>query len=261
MANTRSLIRESKNRFVTWSVALAALTGFTALSRAAVIADWTFETTPSATAKTGVTGAFTGNATSIFADSGDEAASASAVASAFHTGASGYTNVAGNGSTNSFSSNNWAVNDYYEFDIDSTNYTGITLTFDQTGSATGPKAFKIQYNNGSGWTDLAAGSYNVANTTTTSGNATSIGWTPTTSNAASAVSFDLSAISGLTGIRIVDNGTVSLGTSSTVGTGGTIRLDNVTFSGTSTVAAPEPASAAALAGGAAFLLGRRRNRK
>jgi len=209
-------------------------------AKADVIADWTFETSAPATAGP------------VSPEVGAGSALGSHVSSS-----TAYSSPSGNGSTHSFSANVWAVGDYWEFDVDTSNYTGVSLSFDQTGSATGPKQFKIQYNVGTGWLDLAGGSYNIANTTTTAtAGITSISWSPTTSIPQSNLTFDLSTLTGLTGIRIVDNGTSQIGSATTgVGTAGTDRVDNVTFSGTPT---PEPATAAIAAVGAAFMIGRRR---
>jgi hypothetical protein len=54
---------------------------------------------------------------------------------------------AGNGSTESFSSNNWAAGDYYQFSFSTIGYTGggVVLTFDQTRSSTGPDSFSVSY--------------------------------------------------------------------------------------------------------------------
>ena len=53
----------------------------------------------------------------------------------------------GNGSANSFSSNNWAVSDYYEFTVSTLNFTGIQLSWDQASSNTGPERLQacLQY--------------------------------------------------------------------------------------------------------------------
>jgi hypothetical protein len=228
------------------AVIAAAALAFATAAKADVIADWTFETSAPVTA-----GPFS-----------PEVGAGSALGS--HAGASVYSSPSGNGSTHSFSSNVWAVGDYYEFDVNTAGFTNVALTYDQTGSATGPGLFKVQYNAGSGWMDLTGGSYAIATTTGATGGTTapgtvvsSISWSPTSTITNTALSFDLSSISGLTGIRIVDNGTSPIGTATAIGTAGTDRVDNVTFTGT---AVPEPATAGIVAAGAAFMIGRRRRR-
>ncbi|HUO08508.1 MAG TPA: PEP-CTERM sorting domain-containing protein [Phycisphaerae bacterium] len=232
------------------AVVAAAAFAVTSAAKADVIAQWTFENSPLTSTATTVA------ANTPFTNEGPETGSGSAIG--YHLTATAYSAPAGNGSPKSFSSNAWSVGDYYEFDVSTAAYTGVSLSFDQTGSATGPAQFKVQYNAGSGWLDLASGAYTIPNTTTTaSAGTTSIAWnTSGAANTATSFTFDLSSISGLTGIRLVDNGTTPIGTSSAVGTGGTSRVDNVTFTGTSSV--PEPATAAIAAVGAAFMIGRRR---
>jgi hypothetical protein len=42
-------------------------------------------------------------------------------------------------------SNHWAQNDYLQFAFSTIGYTAINISWDQTGSNTGPKDFKVQY--------------------------------------------------------------------------------------------------------------------
>jgi len=51
----------------------------------------------------------------------------------------------GNGSTKAMNSNHWAQNDYLQFAFSTIGYTAINISWDQTGSNTGPKDFKVQY--------------------------------------------------------------------------------------------------------------------
>ncbi len=131
-----------------------ALTAWPSLSSAAVtpvpffvdtLAAWSFEGVT--TTNTGQTPNITvGSAT---ADSG--ALTAGSAFTAFHTSASTvWSNPVGNGSPKSVSSNNWGVGDYYQFSFSTSGYGAINITWDQTGSATGPRDFKVQYStNGS----------------------------------------------------------------------------------------------------------------
>ncbi|HEV7397606.1 MAG TPA: hypothetical protein VGN86_13940, partial [Pyrinomonadaceae bacterium] len=78
------------------------------------------------------------------ADSGVQTSGSSFTA--LHASASTvWSNPAGNASVKSVSSNNWAVGDYYQFLFSTSGYTAISITWDQTGSATGPRDFKVQY--------------------------------------------------------------------------------------------------------------------
>ncbi len=90
-------------------------------ARADTIADWTFETSLPATA-----GPFAPEV-GAGAASGNHASARPCTAA-----------PSGNGSAHSFSSNNWAVGDYYQFTFNTTGFTGLTLSFDETSSNTGP---------------------------------------------------------------------------------------------------------------------------
>jgi len=57
-------------------------------------------------------------------------------ASGSHAGAATYSSPTGNGSAKSYSANAWAVNDYWQFQVSTVGYTNITLSYDQTSSAT-----------------------------------------------------------------------------------------------------------------------------
>src|SRR5262249_41687015 len=109
-----------------------------AQSQAATIATWTFETSQPAT-------------------SGPVAAEiGSGQAKGSHTNAAAaYSSPAGNGSSHSFSSNNWTVGDYYQFSVRTLGYTDLALSWDQTSSSTGPKDFTLAYStDGTNFTNL-----------------------------------------------------------------------------------------------------------
>ena len=137
-----------------------------------------------------------------------------------------WSNPSGNNSSKSISSNFWSVGDYYQFSVVTSMYDNLKLVFDQTGSNTGPKDFKIQYSlDGTTFTDITT--YVVPYNTTTN---TSYGWSTTTYKQESVLSFDLSSITDLSNkpiayIRLVNNSTNAIN-GSTVGTGGTSRIDN-----------------------------------
>jgi hypothetical protein len=216
----------------------------TGMARAATVIGFDFENDTPATTKTGI-------ASDIGLTTG--------TAGMFNTATA--STPAGNGSLKSFSANGWTTSSYYEFDVTASAYG--SFQFDQTGSATGPKNFQVQYEIATApgtWVNLAAGAYSVPTTTNTSGATTIVAWQTTVSQSISTLSFDVSSIVGLEGIRLVDTSAVALN-GSAVGASGTDRVDNVLFTSPAVVSAvPEPASLAVLATGATFLVGRRRRR-
>src|SRR5262245_52162078 len=111
-------------------------TGAGSAAWAATIASWTFETSQPATA-------------------GPHAAEVGlGSASGLHAGASTYSSPAGNGSAHSFSSNAWAVGDYYQFQVSTTGMQGVIFSWDQTASNTGPGHFQLQYSTGGPFTNF-----------------------------------------------------------------------------------------------------------
>lgn len=169
-----------------------------------------------------------------------------------HAGsATDWTTPAGNGSANAFSSNTWAVGDYYQFSFSSLGFTDLLVSVDQIGSNTGPRDFTLSWSlDGTAFTPF--GNYSVLS---------SPAWSSTTPNAVHTYSFDLSAIDALDDqstvvIRLVNNSTTAIG-GGTVAAGGTGRVDNFTVMATPV---PEPgALALMLAGlGAVGFLARRR---
>lgn len=218
-----------------WIPSAAALVIIGTLpAHAAVIAQWTFETSVPTTAGPHAAEVGTGSATG------------------FHTSASSvYSNPAGNGSLESFSSNFWAVGDYYQFTTDSTGYEGITISFDQTGSGTGPRDFKLEYSiDGATFTEFAT--YSLPGPS-------AVSWSTATpvTPASTSFSFDLSAVTSLDNdssifFRLTNATTTSIG-GGTVATGGTGRVDNVVIA-----SIPEPATA--LLGALGFLAILRRRR-
>src|SRR6266498_3525941 len=174
-----------------------------------VIAQWTFESpnTPAdATAATYpntiVPAVGTGNAGGVHANA-----------------STAWSTPVGNGSAESFSSNNWAVGDYYQFAVSTSNLTGIQASWDQTRSSTGPSTFKLAYStDGTTFTDF--GSPYVISVVT---------WSSTTPVTTSSFAFDLSTITA------IDNqATVFFRLINTVvpgGSTGTNRVDNFKVSG------------------------------
>lgn len=105
--------------------AIVAIAGLAAVANADVLAGWTFET--SLPANAGPHGAELGAGTAL----------------GFHAGASTYSNPVGNGSAESFSSNNWVIGDYYQFSASTLGFTNIGFGWDQVSSGTGPRDFGV----------------------------------------------------------------------------------------------------------------------
>jgi len=191
--------------------AVAAVAAFCTASSAmaGTIADWTFETSQPATA-----GPFV-----------PEVGLGSALGS--HAGASTYSSPSGNGSAHSFSSNVWAVGDYYQFQVSTLGQSQIGLVFDQTSSGTGPRDFKVQYStNGVTFTDTGFTTQAPVN------GAPNVAWSAGAGEQSLYRRFvDLSTNSAVENqptlfLRIVDTSTVS-SNGGAVATAGTDRVDNV----------------------------------
>jgi hypothetical protein len=178
-------------------------------AHADLVAAWTFETSEPLTA--GPHAAEMGaNAATSFA-SGSHGSAATA-----------YSNPVGNGSDESFSSNNWAAGDYYQFTTSTIGYHTITFGWEQTRSGTGPGSFKLEANFGSGFVDILS-QYNIDALTWSSGSHTpgSV-FAPVFLGTAAAEKALI---------------TVRLTSLVQVAAAGTSRVDNIMISGT---AVPEP---------------------
>lgn len=205
------------------------------IASADTLAQWTFETsilgssTPSFSPGAGIA------STNFFAEAG--AQSGVAYAFGFHSGAATYTSPAGNGSSKSLSSTAWAVGDYYQFNLSTVGYSGISVAFDQMGSNTGPKDFGLSYST-DGTTFIQFATYSVINA----------GWSAGAPTAnPSSYSFDLSGITALNNaatvyFRLVNTSTASIN-GGTVAAGGTGRVDNFAVT-----TVPEPSSMAIVGG-------------
>ena len=207
------------------------------------LAKWTFEvnTPPDLANSTTITG--------IAADIG------TGTASGIHaSAATDWTTPVGNASSNSLSVNTWNSGDYFQFTTSTTGYENISVSWDQTGSSTGPTAFKLAYStNGTSFTDFA--SYSVVLSTGTniifSDLTTGSSWSATKTATNTTQSYNLSAISSLNSITGVY---FRLITTSSPAAGGTNRVDNFTITGTAVAAAvPEPSTYAAIIGAVALV--------
>ncbi len=121
-------------------IALFAAAGIASAAHADVLANWTFEV-------------------SVPIDAGPHAAEGGingGDATGFHVSqATVYSNPVGNGSFESFSSNNWTENDWYQFTTSTVGYQDITFQWSQTRSSTGPGDFRVQFSNdGVNFSDL-----------------------------------------------------------------------------------------------------------
>ncbi len=142
-----------------------------------------------------------------------------------HAGAATWSTPAGNGSAKSLSSNVWASGDYVQFKANASNYFNLALTYDQTGSSSGPKEFKLQYStDGTNFTDFGT-NYNVVQGS----------WSVGSNSTAYRISFDLSTLPVLNNnsmvyFRVVNTSSVA-NNGGSVATGGTNRVDNFTVIG------------------------------
>ncbi|QDT53535.1 hypothetical protein Pan44_15570 [Caulifigura coniformis] len=211
---------------------LAFLVISSGTARADVIAQWTFETSIPSTAGPHV------------AELGANAATA--FASGFHAGATTYSNPVGNGSNESFNSNNWQIGDYYQFAVSTVGFQDITLNWDQnsTRSATptpayGPIEFTLAYStdgvnftNAFDYTVVANGAGGIP------------GWdNPPPRRTQYEVAFDLSGVEALDNasnvfFRLIDRSTVAAD-DQVVTAAGSSRIDNFTING-AVSAVPEP---------------------
>lgn len=193
------------------------------------LANWTFETSVPNTAGPHVAeaGAFAGSSQALGSH-----ASASTV----------YSNPSGNGSLESFSSNFWAIGDYYQFSTSTLGYSGVSIAWNQTRSSTGPGTFDLLWSvDGTNFTMLL-NDYLVPSAT----------WSTTTPDASS-VFAALAAPAALNNQATVYFRMVC--DLAPTGSAGTNRVDNIV------IAALTPAPGALGLLGVAAVLGTRRRRR
>jgi hypothetical protein len=202
---------------------VAVLSLAAATLNAQTLAQWTFEVSGPAYNTTVTASSISGIVPEIGAGfaSGVHASSSAA-----------WTSPVGNGSAESLSVNNWAVGDYWQFEVSTVGYQGILFTFDQTSSSTGPRDFRLAYStDGSSFTGFAT--YSVL------ANSSPNAWTSGTYNPLHTYSFDLSSVTAIDNapnvyLRLIADSTVSAN-GGTLAAAGTDRVDNVTVS-----VVPEP---------------------
>lgn len=233
-------------RFLAIAVAIALAGAVTSAPAATILAEWTFEGNAPADLNNSMIGPTVSPPNT----------GTGALNGVHASAATDWSTPAGNGSSDSYSVNTWAVGDYFQFSTDSTGFDRVKLSFDATGSGTGPTDFKVQYStDGSVFTDTGS-TYQVL---LNGGPAAS--WSSAGTRAPEyTYNFDFSSIPALGNdasifFRLVNTSTVAIN-GGTVATGGTSRIDNVQV-----VGVPEPASVAllALAGLACVGVARRRS--
>jgi len=184
-------------------------------AHAAVISQWTFETSIPTTKGPIAPELGNGSGTAYHANS-------TAV----------FSNPAGNGSGSleSWSATKWTAGDYWQFEVRTSGFESIFIGWDQLSSATGPRDFGLFYS-----TDGSTFAQFLINYTVTS--------------LYSTFSRDLSSITGLNDdasvfFRLVDMTAMNVDPTmngGTVALGGTDRVDNFTVSGNAIASVPDSA--------------------
>jgi hypothetical protein len=227
------------NKFGILAVAIAAITCASTHSFAAVLSSWDFQTNTPADS-TGAVGPVVASEGGVFP--------ASTFLGVHTTVATAWSTPAGNASTESYSANNWSVNDYWQISTSSLGYKDLTLTFDVHGSNTGPRDFKVQAStDGVIFTDILF-DYSVANDSWSTTGTPKPESTRTTALPSSL--YNQAALF----LRLVNTSTTSIN-GGTVATAGTSRIDNIFVEGE---LIPEPTSfALALVSMGAMLIRRK----
>jgi hypothetical protein len=183
-----------------------------------VLARWTFETGTSGNPPSGSGATITGIAP----------VDGSGTASGVHTNPTTWSNPAGNGSPDSFSSTQWSLGNYYQFQTSSDGFEDLSISFDHVSSATGPEDFQLSYSiDGMAFTNFGD-AYEVRENNIPA-------WAAGTPTGIDTFAFDLSSVMALDDkatiyFRLATASTEAAGGGAVTG-GGTSRVDNVTIMG------------------------------
>jgi hypothetical protein len=231
-------------RFVA-NLCTAAVTAtvLTATASAEVVVGWTipsaFPTNPPPSGTSYSVGA---------ADQGANAVGSS-LGSSHVAAATAYTSPAGNGSQYAFSSNNWAIGDYYEASFSTAGFTDISISWDQARSSTGPVEWELLVSSDGGLNFTSIISYTVLQ----SGGGSAPGtWSVATYNPIYTQSLTLADSTWDQGNIVVRFRALT----AAGGVSGSSRIDNIFVNG---AAVPAPGALAML--GAAGAIGMRRRRR
>ena len=150
-------------------------------------------------------------------------------ASSVHATTATFSLQLGNGSPKAITANGWSVGDYWQFKTSTIGFTNIGVSWDQTGSGTSPRDFKLSYSlDGTTFTDWT--SYSVL---ANGGAGTGGAWSSSTYRSAYFYSYNLSGITALNNASLVYFRLTVTSTNSVFG--GTIsslgqdRVDNFTI--------------------------------
>lgn len=164
--------------------------------------------------------------------------------------------VAGNGSTKSLTGNN-LIGSSYTFKFAADDVNSIALSFDTTGSATGPRDFVVSYSNDgvnfSSLSTFAIGSTGQSGFSTGS-SSTDVGHAFVLPTSFGDLNPGVAGDFGYLQIAVADAVAINGGA---VGTGGTNRIDNVIISGSPIAVVPEAGTTSVLTLAASALLARR----
>ena len=220
-------------------VASVAASALSLNASGAVIASWSMATA--------IATGTVGTSYNYGAADGGEAAAGSMLSSSHTAAVTAYSTPAGNGSTYSFSSNNWTTGNYYQVSLSTAGYEGVSISWDQTRSGTGPSSFELvmSTDGGTNWMTLIA-SYSVVQAGLAGNN--TLSWSPS-----GAYQTAFTTTGSAAGAANAGNVIFRMRTLVPSPASGTNRIDNVIVSGSMV---PAPGAIALL--GLAGLIGRRR---
>ena len=173
-----------------------------------VISHWTFETSKPATAGPVDPEIGNGAATGVHASSSTT-----------------YSNPAGYASSESWSANHWAVDDYWQFQVSTLGFENLQVSYSQSGSGTGPRDFNFEYST-DGSTFTVFQSYQLSDADTWNSKSFDLSSMPLFNNAATIY------------FRLANTSDINFSGSS-IGTSGSDRIDNFLVTGTPVARTPE----------------------